>query len=65
MMLAMLTSTGAPIAHLVGHWQVLRPYPVINPISGLLLLSVLAIQDRVSERRIHPVSLWGAIGVFA
>jgi hypothetical protein len=64
MMLAILTSTGAPIAHLVGHWPALRPYPVINPISGLLLLSLLAIRDRVSERRIHPVSLWGAIGVF-
>jgi hypothetical protein len=65
MMLALLTSTGAPIAHLVGHWPALRPYPVINPISGLLLLSLLAIHDRVSERRIHPVSLWGAVGVFA
>ena len=64
MMLAILTSTGAPIAHLVGHWPALQPYPVINPIGGLLLLSLLAIHDRVSERRIHPVSLWGAIGVF-
>jgi len=64
MMLAILMSTGAPIAHLVGHWPALRPFPVINPISGMLLLSVLAIHDRVSERRIHPVSLWGAIAVF-
>jgi len=65
MLLAILTSTGAPIAHLVGHWPALRAYPVINPISSLLLLSLLAIHDRVSERRIHPVSLWGSISVFA
>jgi len=65
MMLALLTSTGAPIAHLVGHWPALQPYPVINPISSLLLLSVPAIHDRVSGPSIHPVSLWGAIGVFA
>lgn len=65
MMLAILTSTGAPIAHLVGHWPALRPYPVINPIIDSLLLCLPAIHDRVSERRIHPASLWGAIGVFA
>ena len=35
MMLAILTSTGAPIAHMVGHWPALRPYPVINPIVGV------------------------------
>ena len=63
MMLAILTSTGAPIAHLVGHWPVLQPYPVINPISNMLILALLPIHDLVSERRIHPASLWGAVGV--
>jgi hypothetical protein len=64
MMFALLTSTGAPIAHLVGHWAALRPYPVINIISGALLLCLPAIHDRMSQRRIHRVSLWGAIGSF-
>ena len=63
MMFALLTSTGAPITHLVGHWSALRPYPVINIIGGILLLCLPAIHDRMSQRRIHPVSLWGAIGL--
>ena len=63
MMLAILASTGAPIAHLVGHWPALQHYPVINPVSNILMLAVLPIHDMASERRIHPASLWGAVGV--
>lgn len=59
MMLALLTSTGAPIAHVVGHWPAFGPYALIG---GTLILFLPAIRDRVWERRIHPVSLWGAIG---
>ena len=63
MMLAILASTGAPIAHLIGHWPALQPYPVINPVSNMLILALLPIHDLVSERRVHPASLWGAVGV--
>ena len=53
---------GAPIAHLVGHWDALRPWAgPIFPISNAVLLSVLPIHDRLTRGRIHPVSLWGAI----
>jgi len=57
MMLALLTSTGAPIAHVVGHWPAFAPYALAG---GTLILFLPAIRDRVYERRIHPVSLWGA-----
>lgn len=58
MMLALLTSTGAPIAHVVGHWPAVASYALAG---GTLLFFLPAIRDRVRERRIHPVSLWGAV----
>ena len=58
MMLALLTSTGAPIAHVVGHWPAFAPFALAG---GTLLFFLPAIRDRVCERRMHPVSLWGAI----
>jgi len=60
MMLALLTSTGAPIAHVVGHWPAFAPFALI---VGMFILFLPAIRDRVWEHRIHPVSLWGAIFV--
>jgi len=60
MMLALLTSTGASIAHVVGHWPAFA-LPAL--IGGTLILFLPAIRDRVWEGRIHPVSLWGAIFV--
>ncbi len=60
MMLALLTSTGAPIAHVVGHWPAFAPFALIG---GTFILFLPAIGDRVWERRIHPLSLWGAVGV--
>ena len=60
MMLALLTSTGAPIAHVVGHWPAFAPFALIG---GTFILFLPAIRDRVWEHRIHPVSLWGAIFV--
>jgi hypothetical protein len=37
---------------------------VIAPVSSLVVLSLSAIYDRMSQGRIHPVSLWVAILVF-
>ena len=66
MLLAMLGGlSNTPIGHVVGHWPVLQPWAgVIFPVSTIVFLSASAIYDRVSQRRIHPVSLWGAILLF-
>lgn len=57
---------GAPIAHLVGHYPALQVGgSVLAPLSNLVLLSLVPIHDRLTMGRIHPVSLWGAIGSFA
>jgi hypothetical protein len=57
---------GAPIAHLVGHYPVLQVGGgALAPLSNLILLSLVPIHDRLTMGRIHPVSLWGAIGSFA
>jgi hypothetical protein len=67
MLLAMLGGlTPTPVAHVIGHWPVLQPWAiVIFPASFLLFVSLSAIHDRVSEGRIHPVSLWIPILWFA
>ena len=67
MLLAVLGGlTPTPVAHVIGHWQVFQPWAVmIFPLSLLIFLSFSAIHDRVSEGRIHPVSLWVGLLVFA
>jgi hypothetical protein len=60
MMLALLSSTGAPIAHVMGHWPAFGPYVLTG---GMVILFLPAIGDWVWERRIHPVSLGGALFV--
>ena len=62
MMLAMWTTTGAPVAHLMGHWPAFR---VLAFLIGLVPLAALFIHDRLSQGRIHPVSLWGGVVSFA
>jgi uncharacterized membrane protein YozB (DUF420 family) len=59
MLLALLGGlTTTPVAHVVGHWAALQPWAgVIFPISAIVFLSTSAIHDRVSEGRIHPVSI--------
>jgi uncharacterized membrane protein YozB (DUF420 family) len=66
MLLAMLGGlTNTPVAHLIGHWS-LQPWAgIIFPVSLLIFLSLSAIYDRLSQGRIHPVSLWVGLLVFA
>jgi hypothetical protein len=56
----------APLAHLIGHFAVLRNAGggaiIVIPIA--LFLFAGAVYDRISMGRVHRVSLWGAIGVF-
>jgi hypothetical protein len=58
MMLAMVSTTGAPVVHLIGHWQLAF---LVFPVSQIMLLSLLFIHDRRSQGRLHPVSLWGVV----
>ena len=66
MLLAMLgVLTGPPFAHLFGHWPTLGAVTSIVqlPIT-ILLLSVSAIHDRLTERRVHLVSISIPILIF-
>jgi hypothetical protein len=70
MLLATVGLASEPILHLVGHlsayWPVLRGAGTkISVPASFLLLSASAIYDRISRGRIHPVSLWVPILVFA
>ena len=70
MLLAVVPLASEPIFHLVGnltrHWPFLRGAGVtISVPVTILLLSASAIYDRVSRGRIHPVSLWVPILLFA
>src|SRR5262249_18503852 len=70
MLLAMVPILVEPILHLVGHlagrWPTLRGMgTTISVATTLLFLSASAIYDRLSRRRIHPVSVWVPILVFA
>src|SRR5712692_552835 len=54
----------APLAHLIGHLPSLREMAPIIVVPIALFLFANAAYDRVSLRRIHPVSLWGALAIF-
>lgn len=60
MLLALIGAlTPTPLAHLVGHWPSLQARAGLVVLVALVVtLSASAIYDRISEGRIHPVSLW-------
>jgi hypothetical protein len=60
MLLALIGGmTGAPVAHLIGHWPALLPFGLPIAVGSLFVLLCLgAIHDKLSEGRVHPVSLW-------
>ena len=66
MLLAMLgVLTGPPFAHLFGHWAPLRAIvSIVQLPSTILLLAVSAVHDRLTEGRVHRVSLWAPILLF-
>jgi hypothetical protein len=66
MLLAIASLMPAPLAHLIGHSQMLRSMP--PPIILVLLTFFLfasAVHDRISLGRAHPVALWGAVILLA
>jgi hypothetical protein len=66
MLLAVLGGlTPTPLTHVIGHWTILHPWGTAIFVVGFLIcLSFSAIHDRLTEGRIHPVSLWGAVVIF-
>jgi hypothetical protein len=65
MLLATIGSMmAAPVAHIMANFPALRDTPVILLPLALLYFSS-AIYDRVAHGRIHPVSLWGGLALFA
>jgi uncharacterized membrane protein YozB (DUF420 family) len=70
MLFAMVPILGEPVLHLVGHlagrWTSFRGMGTTITAAGtLILLSSSAIHDRLSRRRIHPISLLVPILLFA
>jgi hypothetical protein len=56
----------APLTHLHARLPApLNANPLFFLLPMVLLLSASAVYDRVSRGRIHPVSLWGAVLLFA
>lgn len=54
----------AALAHIIGHWSMLRAIKapiIVLPLAALLFAP--AIHDRLSRGRIHPVSLWVAVAM--
>lgn len=62
MLLAVLGGlTVTPVVHLLGHWTSLKAVAGLIFLATLLVaLSLSAVHDYVTERRIHPVSAWVA-----
>ena len=55
----------APMAHFFGDFPVFDTRPFVILLPMLLLLSASAVYDKRTLGKIHPVSLWGAIALFA
>ena len=66
MLLALLGGLSpTPTAHVIGTWPALYPWVVpIFVLSLVMFLAVGPIYDRITDGRIHPVSLWGGLSLF-
>jgi hypothetical protein len=66
--LMLLALTGAlmpsPVVHLTGHLAFLRDKGYLTPLFLVTFLAAGAVHDRVTLRRIHPMSLWLALAIF-
>jgi hypothetical protein len=63
MLFANIELMGAPIAHLLGHFNLLNPAALIIPFSLFSLAAVA--RDYLTEKRIHPLTAFLAIALFA
>jgi len=55
----------APLAHFIAEVPALAPTPAVILLPMALLLGASAVYDKVTLGKIHPVSLWGALALFA
>ncbi|HEY9140751.1 MAG TPA: hypothetical protein VIN93_07655 [Bryobacteraceae bacterium] len=62
MLFANIELMGAPIAHIMGHQNILTPATIMIPFSLFLLAAVA--RDYLAEKRIHPLTIWLAIILF-
>ncbi|MGB9455330.1 MAG: hypothetical protein WCB12_04765 [Bryobacteraceae bacterium] len=62
MLFANIELMGAPIAHIMGHMNMLTPATIMIPFSFFLLAAVA--RDYLAERRIHPLTTSLAIVLF-
>lgn len=70
MLLAVVSLAPVPFLHLAGHLGIYWPelvglFLAIGQAISVLLLFASAIHDKLSRRRIHPVSLWVPVGLLA
>ena len=54
---------GAPLAHIVGQVPALQAFPPIILLPLCAFYFAPAVHDRWADGRVHPVSLWAAIGL--
>ena len=54
---------GAPLAHVIGQVPALHAFPPIILLPLCAFYFAPAVHDRWTDGRVHPVSLWGAIGL--
>lgn len=66
MLIALLGAlTPTPVAHLIGHWLGPQQWAgVLFPVSLAFFLSLALLHDRITEGRVHAVSLWASVVVF-
>lgn len=58
--------TPTPIAHFIGGWIWPRPWAsLLFPVGQAFFLSLVLVHDRVTEGRVHPVSIWSCALVYA
>lgn len=55
----------APVADLVGHFSFFHDKLYLTPLLVGVFLVLSAVYDRIALRRIHPVSLWVPLFIFA
>jgi hypothetical protein len=64
MLLALATTLGAPLTHFIAQTPTLAAIPNVIVPALLVFWFGSAVFDRLALGRIHPVSLWGGIGLF-
>jgi len=54
-----------PVAHLTGHFAFFHDKGFLTPVIIAAFLAASAVYDRITLGRIHPISLWVALAIFA